>query len=91
MVTKRELQKALSNETMCEAQYGRFPCNTCFHAMKLGKVSKKRLHDYWLAVLKYRGDYSDKDMGEDNMSKAEMERRVNELYGALMEKQKNKT
>ena len=41
----------------CDAQHDGWPCNTCFHALDLDL--KNDIHDYWEAVLAYRGDYPD--------------------------------
>jgi len=54
---REELRNRLVNKTDCEIQHDGWPCNTCFHAMKL--PLKNHIHDYWLAVLAYRGDYPD--------------------------------
>ena len=49
------LQEKLENRTMCSIQYSGYPCNSCFHALDLDL--KENIHNYWLAVLSYRGDY----------------------------------
>ena len=54
-MTKEELSDSLYSETMCGIQYGGFPCNSCFHSIDLDL--KKDIHEYWLAVLAFRGDY----------------------------------
>lgn len=51
------LQQKLLKQTGCRIQFGGYPCNTCFHAMEL--PLKKDIHEYWLAVLAFRGDYPD--------------------------------
>ena len=59
-ITKEKLSDKLYYTTMCEAQYGGYPCNTCFHTIieeDYGKELKEDTHEYWLAVLSFRGDY----------------------------------
>ena len=51
MTLKQKLVKA----TGCNLQSTGWPCNTCFHALKL--KLKEDIHEYWGAVLAYRGDY----------------------------------
>ena len=56
----QSLSDLLYYTTFCEAQYGGYPCNSCFHTtieLDYGKVLKEDVHQYWLAVLEYRGDY----------------------------------
>lgn len=46
----------------CEIQHDGWPCNSCFHAIPnaIPELELERhIHDYWLAVLAYRGDYDD--------------------------------
>ncbi len=52
---KREFKRKLLAKTMCDIQHTGWSCNTCFHALEL--PLKKNIHEYWLAVLAYRGDY----------------------------------
>lgn len=53
---KRELKAKLVNATGgCDVQHTGWPCNTCFHVLRLNL--KEDIHNYWLAVLAYRGDY----------------------------------
>ena len=54
-VTKEMLQEKLFEATDCDVQHVGFPCNTCFHALSL--KLKYNIHDYWEAVLAFRGDY----------------------------------
>jgi len=49
------LKIALEKETACVIQHTGYPCNTCFHNMDLDL--KEDIHEYWLAVLGFRGDY----------------------------------
>lgn len=51
----RELKRKLHKVTKCSIQHTGYPCNTCFHSLDLSL--KKDIHEYWLAVLAYRGDY----------------------------------
>ena len=59
MITKQEMSDKLYYSTMCEAQHGGYPCNSCFHSMEDEWKLKKDIHEYWLAVLAFRGDYPD--------------------------------
>ncbi len=48
--------------TMCSVQYRGYPCNSCFHTIieaDYGHLLKEDTHDYWRAVLSFRGDYDD--------------------------------
>jgi hypothetical protein len=54
-MNKREFKKKLAKLTGCTIQHG-WSCNTCFHAIKLDL--KHDIHEYWLSVLGYRGDYN---------------------------------
>ena len=71
---KRELKKLLYKETKCGIQHTGWCCNTCFHALKL--PLKEDIHEYWEAVLAYRGDYPDVPKRPDL---------IKELYKALKE------
>ncbi len=54
---KKELKLKLRRRTGCGIQHTGWSCNTCFHALNISL--KKDIHEYWLAVLAYRGDYPD--------------------------------
>jgi hypothetical protein len=55
-MTRESFRKKLVSATGgCSAQHDGWPCNTCFHVLKL--KSKIPIHDFWEAVLAYRGDY----------------------------------
>ena len=56
--TREEFQDALGFETMCSAQHDGWSCNTCFHSLEIEGL-KEDIHEYWLAVLSFRGDYPD--------------------------------
>lgn len=56
-ITKKMLQQKLYEATDCSVQHLGFPCNTCFHTLSL--PLKHDIHDYWEAVLAFRGDYPD--------------------------------
>ena len=76
-ITKRKLSDKLYYTTMCEAQHGGYPCNSCFHTIiteDLGKELKEDTHEYWLAVLSFRGDYPELPPREDL---------IKELYNKL--------
>lgn len=53
---RRVLKDLLLQATECELQHTGWPCNSCFHALKLG-VSEDLLHRFWEATLVLRGDY----------------------------------
>ena len=57
IITKKMLQKELFKATGCSVQHLGFPCNTCFHALSL--KLRYDIHNYWLAVLAFRGDYKE--------------------------------
>ena len=72
------LNELLGDATGCSAQYGGYPCNSCFHTIidiDQGEVLKEDVHEYWLAVLQYRGDYDDLPPRPDL---------INELYKELI-------
>jgi hypothetical protein len=52
---KRELKMKLFKKTQCGIQHTGWSCNCCFHALDL--PLKEDIHEYWLAILAYRGDY----------------------------------
>jgi len=54
---KRYLRELLYKHTKCNVQHNGWSCNTCFHVLEL--PLKEDIHEYWLAVLAYRGDYPD--------------------------------
>jgi hypothetical protein len=57
-IDKRFLKRLLVKATGgCNIQHTGWPCNTCFHVLDL--PLKHNIHDYWLAVLAFRGDYPD--------------------------------
>ena len=61
-ISKKDMSDKLYYSTMCEAQHGGYPCNTCFHTIieeDYGDKLKEDVHEYWLAVLEFRGDYSE--------------------------------
>jgi hypothetical protein len=54
----REMLKTLlERELGCVVQHTGWSCNSCFHSMKLDL--RKDIHDYWVSVLAFRGDYKD--------------------------------
>ena len=55
-MNRERLMDLLMNETNCCIQHDGWSCNTCFHAME-GLNLTKDIHEYWEAVLAYRGDY----------------------------------
>jgi hypothetical protein len=57
-MNRRKLKSALVKITGgCSIQHDGWPCNSCFHCIDL--ELKENIHEYWLAVLAYRGDYDD--------------------------------
>ena len=70
------MQSLLAEATGCEAQYGGYPCNSCFHS-SLGSLKlSEDVHEYWVSVLGYRGDYDDIEVDYVLLK---------ELYSKLME------
>lgn len=60
--TREEFQDALGSVTGCGGQHDGWSCNSCFHTtidLDYGKELKEDVHDYWEAVLAFRGDYPD--------------------------------
>ena len=60
-MTKYKLKRRLAKMAGCSTQHNGWPCNTCFHALDLG-LSGYELHQLWLSVLLYRGDYKRRDI-----------------------------
>ena len=61
-MNRKKLSDKLYYVTMCELQHNGYPCNSCFHTVieeDYRKDLKEDTHEYWLAVLSYRGDYPD--------------------------------
>ena len=61
-ISKQDMSDKLYYSTMCEAQHRGYPCNSCFHTIveeDYGDKLKEDVHEYWLAVLAFRGDYPD--------------------------------
>lgn len=52
---KAALRLKLVEHTGCAIQHNGWPCNSCFHAIDL--PLEHDIHDYWLSVLGFRGDY----------------------------------
>lgn len=55
----------------CAVQHDGWPCNTCFHALYL-PLLEHDIHDYWLAVLDFRGDYADDTTSKQDALLAEL-------------------
>ena len=62
-MNRRQLKSLLVKATKCSIQHDGWPCNTCFHALKLDLP--RDIHSYWEAVLAYRGDYPDLEHHDD--------------------------
>lgn len=54
-MNKKSFRRTLSLVANCNIQHNGWPCNTCFHALKLPLCYN--IHKYWEAVLAFRGDY----------------------------------
>ena len=74
-----ELHGLLTEKTGCASPHTGWCCNPCFHSMALG-VTQKRLHELWLSTLMIRGDYSRKEIHQDD---ATVEANVNHLIELL--------
>ena len=74
----------LEEETMCAIQHTGYPCNSCFHTMDI--KLKEDIHEYWLAVLYYRGDYDDFDWEAEhpNTDTSKFLDRIYELVAVLI-------
>lgn len=55
-MNREQLRQKLVLKTGCDAQHTGWPCNTCFHDIKINGL-KEDIHEYWLAILAFRGDY----------------------------------
>ena len=53
--TRTLLKGLLASCLGCAIQHTGYPCNSCFHTLNLDL--KKDIHDYWVSVLAFRGDY----------------------------------
>ena len=85
MITKQEMGDKLYYSTMCEAQHGGFPCNSCFHTIieeDYGDKLKEDIHKYWEAVLDFRGDYDDYDWPRETDTSKFYEL-IEELYNTI--------
>jgi len=58
-IYKNQLKKKLGDSIGCGIQHTGYPCNSCFHSMEDEWKLKEDIHEYWLAVLAFRGDYPD--------------------------------
>ena len=70
--TLNSLYYKLQEKTGCSAQHTGWSCNSCFHNMDIDL--KEDIHQYWLAVLSFRGDYPELKPREDL---------IKELYNKL--------
>lgn len=68
-INRHKLQTLVVEATAgCCVQHDGWPCNTCFHY--LGTYFHDLpgdIHDYWLAVLAFRGDYDDIPRRDDRL------------------------
>ena len=75
MLNREELQDKLAIEIGCGIQHDGWPCNSCFHSMEeeWENILIEDIHEYWLAVLAFRGDYPElpkrKDLIEELYNK----------------------
>ena len=66
-IYKNQLKEKLEESMGCTLQHTGYPCNSCFHTILEDMVEskyepiklKEDVHEYWLAVLAFRGDYPD--------------------------------
>jgi len=56
--TREEFQDKLGLYTECGIQHDGWCCNSCFHSIEIEGL-KEDIHEYWLSVLSFRGDYPD--------------------------------
>ena len=70
--TLLSVEKKLAIKTGCTIQHTGWSCNSCFHNMEIDL--KEDIHEYWLAVLSFRGDYPELPPREDL---------IKELYNKL--------
>ena len=85
----KTLKQLLAKFSGCEEQHTGWSCNTCFHNMEL--PLKENIHQYWLAVLFFRGDYLDcdwEDVGDNDMQISEFPKLLLELYNVLNKEDK---
>ena len=80
-VNVTQLQNDLANFTGCTIQHDGWSCNSCFHSLDGELKLKEDFHEYWLAVLFYRGDYDDFDWEEYKTEK--YGKLINELMEVL--------
>ena len=82
--TITKVKRKLRRVTGCELQHTGYPCNSCFHTIiqeDYGHILKYKVHDYWSAVLYYRGDY--KDYQDWSIDVSLMKPRLEELNNVL--------
>ena len=74
-IYKNQLKKKLGQSIGCNIQHTGYPCNSCFHSMEEDweNILIEDIHEYWLAVLAFRGDYPElpkrKDLIEELYNK----------------------
>ena len=77
--TLLDLKKNLLKKTCCAVQHDGWSCNSCFHNIEI--KLKDNIHQYWLAVLFFRGDYLDCDWSEyDTSNFAELIEELNNQF-----------
>ena len=65
-IDTEELRRKLELYVGCSIQHRGFPCNSCFHIIDTDVLGlKHNIHDYWEAVLDFRGDYDNYDWGRE--------------------------
>ena len=82
--TITKVKHKLARETGCYLQHTGYPCNSCFHTIiedYYGHALKHDVHDYWEAVLYYRGDYKGFDGWTIDVSL--MKERLEELNNVI--------
>ena len=68
-VNVTKLRRNMASYIGCVIQHDGWSCNSCFHSLEGELNLKEDIHEYWLAVLFYRGDYDDFDWEPYDTSK----------------------
>lgn len=79
---RRSLRERLTYATGCTIQYTGWPCNTCFHALKIG-LDADDLDRAWHATLVLRGDYRNGDYGMEPFTDQELTHCIDRLIWLL--------
>ena len=79
--TLNSLYYKLQEKTGCSAQHTGWSCNSCFHNMTIDL--KEDIHQYWLAVLSFRGDYLDYNWDKEGIDTSNFAKLIEELNNKL--------